>query len=285
MRKLIRVLLITVVTIGCIILGISTRSKNGILVTQIETNSEETLSYMIKTKNNNIIMIDGGNKEDAQHLEEVLLENGGVVDRWFITLAHEQNFGAFKEIVQNGNVEIRNIYVSLNSNEWYEKNDPENFVAISEFSDFLFNDELREKVIDVPDKYEILIDDLFISILNIKNEKFDGIYAGYNQSMVIKVDNTYKSIIFMGNIANDAAKYFKDHNLDQIDCDAVQISNNNVQKVNDEIYKMMTPQYLFISTSENTRNSANIYVQRLKELLKSKEIFVSGAGDHTIKIW
>jgi hypothetical protein len=48
---------------------------------------------------------------------------------------------------------------------------------------------------------------------------------------------------------------------------------------------MMTPQYLFISTSENTRNSANIYVQRLKELLKSKEIFVSGAGDHTIKIW
>jgi len=279
MKRKIQILLIIVVTISCIYFGINTRKNNAINITQIKTVSEETLSYMIETNKGSIIMIDGGSYDDSEHLEQVLMEKGGVVDSWFVTIAHSQNFGALKNIIENKKVQINHIYVSFNTVEWYQAYEPDRVEPIIEFMELIYSAENMNKVQDIPSRFEVKIDNLNLMALNVKNSDLHGDYAGFNQSMVIKVDNTYKSMIFMGNIADQAAMKFKDNSLDEINCDAVQISNNGDQYVNNEVYKKMTPQYLFIP------GLTNGYDVELKNLLKAKECYTSENGDVSIKIW
>lgn len=283
MKRKIQIAFLIFITIACIALGIYTRSQSGMLVTQIATTSEESLSYLVESKPNNLIMIDGGSYEDSQHLEQILMEKGGIVNGWFITTLHEQNFGALEKIIENDKIKVQNIYMTSNTRDWYETYEPERYAQTANFLNLLAEKSLP--VTGVPNRYEILVDNLYITVLNIANPEFTGNYAGFNQSMVIKINNTYKSMIFMGNIADEAAETFKDNNLDEIDCDAVQISNNGVQFVKDEIYQKMTPQYLFMPIPKNSNQEASMkYIQNLQKLLKSEEIYLSNHGDITVKI-
>lgn len=283
MKRNIQIAFLIFVTIACIVLGIYTRDQSAILVTQIATNSEESLSYLIETKEKDVIMIDGGSYEESEHLEQVLMEKGGIVKGWFMTNLHSQNFGALEEIIQNGKIEIQNIYLTSNPKEWYETHEPERYAPINEFLNLLSEKSLP--VTQVPNRHEILVDNLYITVLNIANPELTGDYAGFNQSMVIKINNTYKSMIFMGNIAQVAAEKFKDNNLDEIDCDAVQVSNNGAQFVPDDIYQKMTPKYLFMSIPKNSnQEEAEKYLQNLGETLNVEEIYASNKGDITVKI-
>lgn len=281
MKKKLGTVLVIFITIGCIFLGFNTRKVNAINVTQISTINQESQSYMVETNKHNIIMIDGGTAEDSEHLEKTLLEKGGVVDSWFITNAYLENFGAMREILKNGKIQINNIYTSFNSSDWYEENEPEVYPEILDFLDLLYSENIVTKVKDVPLKHEILLDNLYISVLNVKNPEFTGQYAGYNQSMIIKVNNTYKSMIFMGNIAQDGADKFKDNNLDEIDCDAVALSINGAENVSNEIYSKMSPEYIFMP-----KKDVNNYAQNLAQELKVQNVVVNtNDEDVTINIW
>ena len=133
MKKKIGMILLIIVTISCIYLGVRTREKNGIMVTQIQTTSPIGLSYMLKSCENKIVMIEGGNAEDSKHLEEILQENGGVVESWFITRANPQNFGAMKQILENGKIQIHQIFISFNEASWYARLEQEIYPEIAEF--------------------------------------------------------------------------------------------------------------------------------------------------------
>ena len=283
MKKKIGIILIILVKIGCCYLGFHTREQKAIKVTQIQTKQEESLSYLLETDKGNLIMIDGGSEADSEHLEELLLSKGGKVKAWYITVAHSQNFGALQSIIENGNIEIENIFMSFGSGEWYQEYEPDRYQAIDEFLSVV--NEKGQAIAGVPDRYEVLFDNLYVTVLNVSNEELNGEYAGFNQSMVIKVNNTYKSIIFMGDIADIAAEKFKDNNLDEIDCDAVQISNNDDQFVNDEVYQKMTPKYLFITIPENSdKEHARSYIETLKNKLNCENYYDSALGDVTVTI-
>lgn len=283
MKQKLQIAFLILVTIACIILGINTRNRSAILVTQIATNSEESLSYLVESKENSIIMIDGGSYEESEHLEQILTEKGGIVKGWFVTNLYSQNFGALEKIIQNGKVEIQNIYLTTNPRDWYETHEPDQYAENMEFLDLLSEKSLQ--VWQVPNRHEILVDNLYITVLNIVNPELTGSYAAFNQSMVIKINNTYKSMIFMGNIAQEAAEKFKDNNLDEIDCDAVQICNNGAQFVPDEIYQKMTPKYLFMPVPKNSnQEKAEKYLQNLGKTLNAEEVYASNKGDITVKI-
>ena len=284
MKKKVGIIIVIIFSIFCICMGIKTRKENAINVTQIQTQNSESLSYMLKTKKNNIVMIDGGGYEDSAHLEEVLIENGGVVAHWYITLAHSNNFGALQKIIENGKVKVENIYISFNSIEWYEQYEFDRVTPIAEFFSVL--NEKKQVYAEVPENFEIHFDNLYVSVLNMKNAEFNGEYAGFNTYMIIKVDNMYKSIIFMGDVANQAGEYFKNNNLDEIDCEAVQVSNNGMQYVDNEIYKKMKPKYLLMPIPATSKiDKAREYVNNLKSILNAKELYLSCDGDNNLIIW
>lgn len=93
-------------------------------------------------------------------------------------------------------------------------------------------------------------------------------------------------MIFMGNIAQTAAEQFRENNMDEIDCDAVQISNNEQQNISDEIYQKMTPDYLFMSAPKNgEQEEAKKYLEKVKQKVKAKQTYLSSNEPVTIKIW
>lgn len=288
MKKKISILLIILVTISCIYSGIRTREKNGIVVTQIQTQNSEALSYMLQTSKNNIIMIDGGDQQDSEHLEKILQDKGGSVEAWFITRAHPESFGAMKRILENEKIQVNHIYISFNEASWYCENEAEKYPEIAEFLDFIYREDNIKKVYNVPLRYELLVDNLYFTVLNVANPALTGEFASWNQSMIVKVNNTYKSMIFMGNIGQEGAKHFKDNNLDEIACDAVQIPNNGAS-IDNEIYQKMMPMYLFMPIPQKSDNEgiekAKNLENHLKNSLKIKESYVGSAGDVTVKIW
>ena len=56
-----------------------------------EQSSTQMMAYILQTKEGHLIVIDGGNKADAQHLQDTLVKLGGphpVVDLWLLTHPH-----------------------------------------------------------------------------------------------------------------------------------------------------------------------------------------------------
>ena len=106
----------------------------------------QMMGYILKTKNNKIIVVDGGNPADKDNFMKYINENNKKVDYWFITHAHNDHASVLVDVINNENVQIDNIYVSLNEKEWYKENEP----ARADFSgiliDTLNKEEIKDKV-------------------------------------------------------------------------------------------------------------------------------------------
>ena len=244
MKKFLIILLITIVTALCVFLGFRSRYNNGIVVTQFESQLASSMGYMIETKNNEIIMIDGGLPEDSEHIEDAILAKGGIVEAWFITHAHDGHYGALLEIIESGKVQINNIYASFNSAEWYETYDNDNYISIKHMLDVLDSEEVRNTVHAVSLRQEIHVDNLFFKILK-ANSPEQTINAGNNQSIVIKVSNNIKSMIFLGDLGSEYEEEFLLNNLDEIEADAVQVAHHGQAGVSDRIYNAINPKICF----------------------------------------
>ena len=95
--------------------------KNGIELTQLCDNTpKQMMGYIIKTKNDEVIVIDGGEPGDAENLKNQISQNGNKVDYWIITHPHIDHMGAFMEIAQNTDIEIGMIITTLNDEQWYK---------------------------------------------------------------------------------------------------------------------------------------------------------------------
>lgn len=248
-KKILIILLITIFTSICIYTGFRSRYRNGIVVTQFEPQLTRSMGYMIESKNHEVIIIDGGLPEDSEHVEEAILAKGGVVEAWFITHAHDDHYGALVEIIKSGKVHINNIYVSFNSAEWYETYDNDKYISIRHMLDVLDSEGVRNTVHAVALRQEIHIDNLFFKILKV-NSPDQTINAGNNQSIVIKVSNNIKSMIFLGDLGSEYEEEFLLSNLDEIDADAVQMAHHGQAGVSDRIYNAINPKICFWPTPD-----------------------------------
>lgn len=221
--------------------------NNSFIITQFQPQVTSSMGYMIETGKNKIIMIDGGLPGDSEMVQEKLLEKGGNVDAWFITHAHKDHLGALIEIIKSNKINIKQIYVSFNDYSWYEKYDTERYQGIKEMLDVLYSDEIKEKLYEVSLKEEIHIDNLNFKILKIKNPKYTK-NAGNNQSMVIKVSNNIKSVIFLGDLGEEYEDEFLENNIDEIKADGVQMAHHGQAGVSDKVYNAINPEICFWPT-------------------------------------
>lgn len=172
--------------------------KNVELIQLSSQSKSQMMGYILKTKNNKIIVIDGGTSNDTQNLLEYIDKNGKKVDYWFLTHAHNDHASVFIDAV-NKNIKIENIYVSLNDKSWYENNEPSRAEFSNILIDTLNKDNIKDKV-KSPKLNEIInIDGIEVEILGIKNpEILDN--CGNEQSMIMKFNTGKTSILFLGDI-------------------------------------------------------------------------------------
>lgn len=271
--------------------------KNSIELCQLKDNgTSQMMGYIITTKNNNTIVIDGGTQDDTENFVEQIKNKTGKVNYWFITHPHKDHASTLIDIVKNTDIEIDHIYVTLNDIEWYKKNDPNRFGEINDFFDILKNDKISQKVEEVELNQNIMIDNIRCQILGIKNPEIVT-NATNNSSMVIKMQVNNKNIIFLGDSGKEnSEKLLKIQSNEKLRADIVQVAHHGQNGGTEELYKIInpticlwpTPEWLWNNDSGNGEDSGPWKTKETRkwiESLKVKQNIIEKDGNKTIRIW
>lgn len=294
-KSLVLIILFLFIFIGIssIIIG---KMQNTVTLTQLAgQSSRQMMGYLLRTKNGKLIVIDGGTKEDAIQLLEQIQENGGKVDAWFLTHAHDDHVGAFTQIINTTNtIEIGNIYVSTNDLTWYEEQEPLRAEFTKEFLQTLDRKDLKEKVIQPSLNQKIEIDGIQVEILGIKNPEITE-NAGNEQSMVIKFKVGNKSILILGDTGIKSSEKLIKTQRKKLKSDIVQMAHHGQAGATKQLYEMIQPTICLWPTPEWLWNNdvgkgkgmgpwKTLETRAWMEELKVKKNYVAKDGNCEIEI-
>lgn len=205
-------------------------------------------SYVLKSPNDKIVVIDGGCKEDAPYLKGFLAALGNEVDLWVVTHPHMDHINALTEILKNpGNLIIHKICGSLPSEEWLQAAG----ASSSDLKDF--NDALvssGKTIIDLNIGDILYVDKLKIEILGIKNLDITDDPIN-NSSLVLKMYFRTTSILFLADLAFEGGeKLLNSEYADKLPSDYVQMAHHGQKGVGEDFYKKVAPKYCLWPTPD-----------------------------------
>ncbi len=200
----------------------------------------QNLSIVIKSPHGKLIVIDGGWEADADKLSSLILQQGGKVDAWLITHAHEDHVGALCAILNDSSrkIKIDKIYCSLATPDWYRQVSPTG----AGIADQLLNAFTKLPVGTVTNNIgrgtEINIDDINIRVLNNRGVyTYNGVN---NSSMVYKIRVSGQSILILGDLAYDGGKdLIKTCSAAELKSDIVQMAHHGQQGVDQDVYALI----------------------------------------------
>lgn len=264
LKRNVAIVLIMIITVLCILSGIRTRHQAKLVITQLVG---EGNGYVLETSKNQLIVIDGGTKEDTKSLKKIIQEKGNnQVLAWFITSPVSSNTGAFLEILKHhSEISIAHIYSSLNSGDWYEQTDLEEteIAHIKELMETITTKENLPKYIDLQRRVRYSFDNYFITPLELRDNQSTKIA---DQTIVLKVDNSFKSAVFFGNIGERESHLFFENDKDQFENELIQISTNLEEGISNELFDALKTDKIMISGQNKWETKAEIYEKKDEEL-------------------
>lgn len=264
LKRNVAILLIIIVTILCILSGIRTRHHDQLIITQL---AGEGNGYVLETSKNQLIIIDGGSEKDTERLKEIIQEKGeNRVLAWFITSPVSSNTGAFLEILKNDSeISIEHIYSSLNSGEWYEQTGLEEteIAHIKELMETITTKENLPKYIDLQRRVRYPFDNIAITPLELRDHESTNMQ---DQTIILKVDNSFKSAVFFGNIGEKESHVFFENDKDQFKNELIQISTNLEETISDELFQVLKTDKIMISGDNKWETKAQVYEKNNEEV-------------------
>lgn len=202
------------------------------LPTQINTIGN---SYVIRTDDGKVIVMDGGVKEEEGYLRGFIGALGNVVDCWFVSHPHDDHIGAFLRILENPKgIQVRQICQStfsdsLMAREPGSKETAKKFYEAAKKSGAL----MTEATLGMTMKFGKTT----FRILGIKNEELTT-NPYNNSSMVIRVWDPVKSVLFLGDLGAEAGdKLLNGKYRNQLDSDYMQMAHHGQNGVTMEFYR------------------------------------------------
>lgn len=294
-EKIISVLSIILCVLAIVISIVRISNESAIQLTQLSNqSSRQMMGYILKTKNNKIIVIDGGTTDDTENLINKINEYGGKVDAWFLTHLHDDHIGAFSNIVNNEQIQIEKIYCSFNEYSWYEENEPNRVEFSKQILDILKQENIQEKVQEVSLNQNINIDNINIEILGIKNPEITE-NAGNEQSMVLKFDTGETTFLVLGDTGIKSSEKLLSTQKEKLKSDIVQMAHHGQNGATKELYEQInptvcmwpTPEWLWNNDSGEGKDSGTwktLETRQWMEELKVEKNYVEKDGDITIKL-
>lgn len=294
-EKIVSILAIVLCIIAVIVSIVRISNEHTIELTQLSDHStRQMMGYILKTKNNKIIVIDGGTIDDTENLVEQINKHDGKVDAWFLTHLHDDHLGAFSNIANDEQIQIEKIYCSFNEYSWYEENEPSRAEFSKQILEILKQDNIKDKVEDVSLNQDINIDDIKIEILGIKNPEITE-NAGNEQSMVVKFDTGKTTFLVLGDTGVKSSEKLLNTQKEKLKSDIVQMAHHGQSGATKELYEQInpticmwpTPEWLWNNDSGEGKGSGpwkTLETRLWMEELKVKKNYVEKDGDITIKL-
>lgn len=251
-KKAFLIFIVLVIILVCIFSGLKAREKNKIVITQI---AGEGSGYILTTIDNNIVIIDGGNSDNAERLKEIISKHDNLVTAWIITSPEEEKMGAFAEIIKenNSNIRINNILhnLSLADEDYDILNIEDNKIAkIKDDINSLLLSNYRDSLVEMGKRSVYQFDNFYITPLEIANWESSNIE---DKRTILKIDNTFKNILLLNDINEENSNNFIENNKDMFDCEAVMFYGNESSEL--KIMQYIKPKIIFTSNKQNYENS------------------------------
>ena len=214
--------------------------------------SEFMMSFVIVTKKNNVIIVDGGRREDMPLLKKYVA--GRHVSAWILTHAHSDHIDGFVyEMAKNGGADFDIGAVYYNFPD-YDKligesgaPDPEYFRE--ELNEMLpaFNavkSKFADKAHIVKKGDKISADEVNVEFLY---SYTGGLYANLmnDSSLVFRLSGENKSVLFLGDLGPDGGDRLMRESKDNLRADYCQMAHHGHMNVSMEVYAKIMPEACF----------------------------------------
>ena len=255
----------------------------------------QMMSYVIKTKNGKLIVVDGGLPQDEPHLVETIKSYGGEVSAWILSHPPSDHGGAFTKLAENGfeGIKIDNFYYNIREQAWYDKYEKYRADMVNTIRNSIAK--LPAGVSHITSKGEVYyVDGVAIHVLNdpywIESNSIN------NSSVVFRLDfDNGTRVLFLGDMGPAAGERLKaDVPASELKADIVQMAHHGQYGVNKDVYEIIAPKVAMWNAPEwlwdndggsgyNTGNYKTLEVRSWMDEIGAKTNYVIKDGDQTVK--
>ena len=265
-----------------------------------EQGAKQMMSYVLKTREGKLIVIDGGNREEADNLKETLVRLGGpnpVVDLWLLTHPHKDHVDALLEIFARENpISVKRIYSSFLPYEFYRANDFPDLNGANTAKAFRIFQESHADICYPFERGQVLTTgSVNIHVLRIPNERFPMNVAN-NSSVVFRIDTEGQRILFLGDLGAEAGEeLLTSIPKKELQAEFVQMAHHGQNGVKKNFYQTVapkaclwnTPRWLWendIGQGYDTGPFQTIEVRRWMEELGVIHHFITKDGEQVLPL-
>jgi beta-lactamase superfamily II metal-dependent hydrolase len=203
----------------------------------------QMMSYVIRTVNGKVIVIDGGNAGDAPYLREFIKKQGDAVEAWFITHPHSDHYNALATLLPDlGGMTIKTFYGSMPDDAWVKQYaNEEELKTFTAFKKAVADAGREVTELELGQKLDI--DGVHIEVLGIRNPEITANCIN-NSSMVMRVWDDAKSVLFTGDLGPQGGdKLLNGPYADRLPSDYCQMAHHGQNGVNEAFYQKVNPTY------------------------------------------
>lgn len=195
-------------------------------------------SYVIRTVNGKLIVMDGGFDAEKDYLRGFIDALGGKVDAWIISHPHDDHITAIVALLDNLNgLKIEKVYHSRFPDVLIDAESAKTAEITRKFYSQL--DSANDiEVIDCNSGDEFEIDGVNFKILSEKNPEFANRNPYNNSSMVVKMWDSKKSFIFLGDLGVEGGQKLLDSEYaSDLECDYLQMAHHGQDGCDKKFYE------------------------------------------------
>lgn len=243
---------------------------------QIPGKNTANVGMVAKSGSGICFVIDGGTHEDADRLENFIIENcGGKVDAWFITHTTADTAGALAKLLKSSGTRIsieKIVYSHLVPDE-LELHDSAN-AAFAEDFNLTIKSTACQKV-DVRTGERIKLDRALVRVFSAADTGITEDFIN-NRGVVYKFNLCCTSLLYAGKLGREAGTRLLENYKNELSCDIMQIPGGGKNDVPEDIYKLASPDICIWNVDEADWKG-NEAVKQTREFLEQL-----GACDHRI---
>lgn len=210
----------------------------------------QNMSFLLQTNQGEVIVIDGGLDQDADHLAQTIQAMGGRVSAWLLTHPHSDHVGALTNLLNRDPVpvQIDHIYCSFLTREQYEKGD--HMGRMSDYDNLMaaFSRVPAEKLhLSLTKGQKIPVDNAEITVMN---EPFYTDYNTFNNSSIAyRIDINGKRMMFLGDMGwEPGTRLIRMWDYKELKSDVVQMAHHGQDGVEENLYQVLHPEICFWPT-------------------------------------
>lgn len=225
--------------------GSNAQSQDGPALTLWQLPNQthaQMMSYLLLTRDDHLIVLDGGNPGDADYLVEKIKEihPDGRVDVWFLSHIHGDHVGALTAILDKrpNDLAIDRLYYQFPPVEWVKEREKQEY-KMSVFVTKIL-DQFPRGQAPVPNQ-KWTFGDVEITALNDIDLNLEGATVN-DTSIVYRVTTPKTSLLFLGDLgAQGGNRLLRLQPAEMIKADVVQMAHHGQNGVTREFYEIVRP--------------------------------------------